>query len=157
MFRCKYTTDPDSSWQLSRWISARDVIANPRNILDVLSPRNEIMPCDQEKCNGRYIFSSERPFILYLGKLHQTKILLNSPEIFTLCVGWDSVHSSPHEIQTFLEALPTEIKLDSCFRALAPQGTILAKTDFSPWSILRNDYVIIPLIYDANERSLKIV
>jgi len=107
--RCKYTTDPDSSWQLSRWISARDVIANPRNILDVLSPRNEIMPCDQDKCKG---------------KLHQTKILLNSPEIFTLCVGWDSVHSSPHEIQTFLEALPTEIKLDSCFRALAPQDSL---------------------------------
>ena len=57
IFRCKYTTDPDSSWQLSRWISARDVIANPRNILDVLSPRNEIMPCDQEKCKGNlYIF-----------------------------------------------------------------------------------------------------
>ena len=73
----------------------------------------------------------DKIFILYSGKLHQTKILLNSPEIFTLCVGWDSVHSSPHEIQTFLEALPTQIKLDSCFRALAPQGTILAKNIFS--------------------------
>ena len=68
--------------------------------------------------------SNDFDFITLLGKLHKTKILLNSPEIFTLCVGWDSVHSSPHEIQTFLEALPTQIKLDSCFRALAPQGTI---------------------------------
>ena len=89
--------------------------------------RQEMKLCHVTKKNVTVciILYFDKIFILYSGKLHQTKILLNSPEIFTLCVGWDSVHSSPHEIQTFLEALPTEIKLDSCFRALAPQGTIL--------------------------------
>lgn len=117
-FRCHAAGEPTPSWELFRWISSRDILdlenATQDDFLRVLRL------CASNKCDAKRP-GSETPCG---GRSQPSKALLNSPDVFSLCIGWDTTQSRPDEIRLFLDLLPVELSLDNIFQhAVDPRAS----------------------------------
>ena len=95
MLRCEDSSEPTSSWDLFRWVSSRDIleIGKTGKTFNSLLLQNTARRCEatrpgsNQPCNG---------------KSAPAKALLNAPDVFSICIGWDTNQSKPEEIHHFL-------------------------------------------------------
>ncbi len=98
-FHTKYQRESE----LSKWVSARDVIDLPEYtaFTKLFSQKGPEIDCDEPKgC---------------IGKRNLRKRLENAAETFVISIGWDSQRTPLDDIKVFINKLPCRIKLSDLY------------------------------------------
>ncbi|CBY32889.1 unnamed protein product [Oikopleura dioica] len=99
---CFHTTYQRES-ELSKWLSARDVVDLPEYTAFTKLFRQKGPEIDCGKTKG------------CVGKLNLRKRLENAAETFVISIGWDSQRTPLDDIRVFINKLPCRIKLSDLY------------------------------------------
>ncbi|CAG5099043.1 Oidioi.mRNA.OKI2018_I69.XSR.g16199.t1.cds [Oikopleura dioica] len=106
-----YDTQYQIESELSKWVSARDVINLPNytpfmKLFKNSGPGND---CSRNNCIGKY---------------NLIKRLENAAESFVISVGWDSQRTPLNDITIFINKVPCRMKIDDLYDQITDDSSI---------------------------------